>query len=112
MPRPPYFALRNELEAAFQVIRSAYSHEPVAATEQDLTALSEAYFAQIEADAERNATELLGDPEAQRAALNNTLEDIAVIQNGDTSALGHLLSSKEQGLGCGHTGTCSGGLSI
>ena len=86
--KAPYFALRNELEEAFHVIRSAYSREPVAATEQDLTALSEAYFAQIEAEAERNATELLGDPEAQESARHNTLEDIAVIQIGDPSALG------------------------
>lgn len=86
--KAPYFALRNELEAAFQTIRSAYSHEPVAATEQDLVALSEVYFAEIEVDAEHNATALLGDPDAQEAALHNTLEDIATIQNGDTSALG------------------------
>jgi hypothetical protein len=86
--KAPYFALRNELEAAFQTIRSAYSHEPVVATEQDLVALSEVYFAEIEAGAERNATKLLGDPEAQEAALHNTLEDITTIQNGDTSALG------------------------
>lgn len=86
--KAPYFALRNELEAAFQTIRSAYCHDPVAPTEHGLVALSEVYFAEIEADAERNATTLLGDPDAQEAALHNTLEDIATIQNGDTLALG------------------------
>ncbi|RMB12723.1 hypothetical protein BXY39_0147 [Eilatimonas milleporae] len=75
--KAPYFALRNELEEAFQTIRSAYSREPVVATEQDLVALSEVYLAQVEEDAERNETKLLGDPEAQEAALHNTLEDIA-----------------------------------
>ncbi|WP_282078817.1 site-specific integrase [Epibacterium ulvae] len=86
--KAPYFALRNELEAVFETIRTAYSHEPIVATEQDLTAISEAYFTQIEVDAERNATELLGNPEAQEAALHNTLEDIAAIQNGHPSTLG------------------------
>lgn len=86
--KPAYFALRNELEAAFQIIRSAYSREPVMATEQDLVALSKSYFAQIEAEAEKDATCLLGDPEGQEVALQNTLEDIADTQNGDTSALG------------------------
>ncbi|WP_282093578.1 hypothetical protein, partial [Epibacterium ulvae] len=45
--KAPYFALRNELEAVFETIRTAYSHEPIVATEQDLTAISETYFTQI-----------------------------------------------------------------
>ena len=45
--KAPYFALRNELEAAFQTIRSAYCQELIVATEHDLVALSETYFAEI-----------------------------------------------------------------
>lgn len=52
--KSPYFAFRNELEVMFQIIRSAYSHESVVATEQDLVTLSEVYFRA----AARNVTEL------------------------------------------------------
>lgn len=86
--RAPYFALRNELEAAFQAIRSAYSHEPVLASEKDLIALSDVYFDQIEAEAERNATDLVGYPDEQEVAVQNTLEDIAAIQSGNTTDIG------------------------